>query len=188
MALIKCPECGKEVSTEAEACPNCGYPIKNNPAIKQEAKEKCPDPINSSWIEFWKKRVTTTKIVWSIVAAINTVLLVLFAILLFNSYHMSFMVLTVIFAIIWTFVFAFWIAVLICVRVRIRQYDGYTVLVYSGFKNRLIVENEIQDSGIANRYLYGQLPNKKQVWVAISIWDGSVKMGIGSEGDEKNLI
>lgn len=29
MALIRCPECGKEISNKAEACPNCGYPIAN---------------------------------------------------------------------------------------------------------------------------------------------------------------
>lgn len=28
MALIKCPECGKEISDVAVKCPNCGYPIK----------------------------------------------------------------------------------------------------------------------------------------------------------------
>lgn len=28
MALIECPECGKEVSTTASNCPNCGYNIK----------------------------------------------------------------------------------------------------------------------------------------------------------------
>lgn len=28
MALIKCPECGKEVSDSALICPQCGYPIK----------------------------------------------------------------------------------------------------------------------------------------------------------------
>lgn len=27
MALIKCAECGKEVSDKAEACPGCGAPI-----------------------------------------------------------------------------------------------------------------------------------------------------------------
>lgn len=27
MALIKCPECGKDVSERASCCPNCGYPI-----------------------------------------------------------------------------------------------------------------------------------------------------------------
>lgn len=26
MALIKCPECGKEFSDKAPACPNCGFP------------------------------------------------------------------------------------------------------------------------------------------------------------------
>lgn len=29
MALIKCPECGKEVSDKASACPNCGYRISH---------------------------------------------------------------------------------------------------------------------------------------------------------------
>lgn len=27
MALIKCPECGREVSDRAQACPQCGCPI-----------------------------------------------------------------------------------------------------------------------------------------------------------------
>lgn len=27
MALIKCPDCKKEVSDKAYSCPNCGYPI-----------------------------------------------------------------------------------------------------------------------------------------------------------------
>ena len=29
MALIKCPECNKEISDMASACPCCGYPISN---------------------------------------------------------------------------------------------------------------------------------------------------------------
>lgn len=29
MSLIKCPDCGKEVSTFAETCPHCGYPLKS---------------------------------------------------------------------------------------------------------------------------------------------------------------
>jgi uncharacterized membrane protein YdbT with pleckstrin-like domain len=27
MALIACPECGREISTAAKACPACGYPL-----------------------------------------------------------------------------------------------------------------------------------------------------------------
>ena len=28
MSLIRCPECGKEFSDRAVACPNCGFPIE----------------------------------------------------------------------------------------------------------------------------------------------------------------
>lgn len=34
MALMKCPECGKEISDKAQSCPNCGYPIQE---IKEES-------------------------------------------------------------------------------------------------------------------------------------------------------
>ena len=38
MALIKCPECGKEISDKAKACPECGYELKQNvEATKQES-------------------------------------------------------------------------------------------------------------------------------------------------------
>ena len=30
MSLVKCPECGKEVSDMAEKCPQCGIDIQNN--------------------------------------------------------------------------------------------------------------------------------------------------------------
>lgn len=30
MALIKCPECGKEISDKAEMCINCGFPLKQH--------------------------------------------------------------------------------------------------------------------------------------------------------------
>ena len=30
MPLISCPDCGKQVSSEAPTCPNCGRPIKQS--------------------------------------------------------------------------------------------------------------------------------------------------------------
>ena len=30
MSVIKCPECGQEVSTKADVCPHCGVAIKGN--------------------------------------------------------------------------------------------------------------------------------------------------------------
>lgn len=37
MALIECPECGKQVSDKAPACPNCGVPmaITPTPVVQQ---------------------------------------------------------------------------------------------------------------------------------------------------------
>lgn len=39
MALIKCPECGNEISDKAAACPNCGYPIDRKPIEPVEPSE-----------------------------------------------------------------------------------------------------------------------------------------------------
>ena len=41
MALIKCPECGKEISDKAAACPNCGCPASE--FNKTEVDTKCPE-------------------------------------------------------------------------------------------------------------------------------------------------
>lgn len=37
MALISCPECGKDISDKASACPNCGYPIN----VKDNVNKYC---------------------------------------------------------------------------------------------------------------------------------------------------
>ena len=34
MALIRCPECGGEVSDKARACPKCGAPVSSSAAIE----------------------------------------------------------------------------------------------------------------------------------------------------------
>lgn len=34
MALIQCPECGKDISDKAVSCPNCGYPLSSDELLK----------------------------------------------------------------------------------------------------------------------------------------------------------
>ena len=36
MALINCPECGKEISEKAKSCPNCGCPIDTSEPEKAD--------------------------------------------------------------------------------------------------------------------------------------------------------
>lgn len=45
MALIRCPECGKEFSDKAQACPNCGCPTSEakNQELKQEEIKEDPE-------------------------------------------------------------------------------------------------------------------------------------------------
>jgi len=45
MALIKCPECGTEVSDKAEKCPKCAYPIKPESNISQIKSDSKPEVI-----------------------------------------------------------------------------------------------------------------------------------------------
>ena len=43
MALVKCPECSKEISDQAEVCPSCGHPMKagnSEPEFKAWRKKR----------------------------------------------------------------------------------------------------------------------------------------------------
>ncbi len=39
MPLISCPECGRQISTAAEACPQCGHP--NRPTFQKPVGPSC---------------------------------------------------------------------------------------------------------------------------------------------------
>lgn len=50
MALIACPECQREISSRAPACPHCGYPVKaslstsTEPVESVRSKNESPTP------------------------------------------------------------------------------------------------------------------------------------------------
>ena len=54
MALIACPECGKQISTEAKTCPSCGYPLaERRRADPAEADTLLMEVRPSWWRFFW---------------------------------------------------------------------------------------------------------------------------------------
>lgn len=48
MALINCPECGKEVSDQADVCIHCGYPLKKLTAKTPEQTSIKAAPVNNT--------------------------------------------------------------------------------------------------------------------------------------------
>lgn len=44
MALIKCPECQREVSDKAQNCPHCGYPMREEKTAEQKENPKPEKP------------------------------------------------------------------------------------------------------------------------------------------------
>lgn len=59
MALIRCPECGKEISDKAASCPNCGCPVEfdNNENIDTSEISNTTNQIQNvvnTWIDSYK--------------------------------------------------------------------------------------------------------------------------------------
>ena len=49
MALIKCSECGKDVSDKATACPNCGAPPAGNGRTRQRRDNAPVRVVRAGW-------------------------------------------------------------------------------------------------------------------------------------------
>ena len=45
MALIKCPECNNQVSSNAVTCPHCGNPLQSTQTSRQDASVKISCPV-----------------------------------------------------------------------------------------------------------------------------------------------
>lgn len=53
MALIDCPECGRQVSTAAAACPSCGYPVASQQPQPSIAHNELLAEVRPSWWRFF---------------------------------------------------------------------------------------------------------------------------------------
>jgi predicted RNA-binding Zn-ribbon protein involved in translation (DUF1610 family) len=56
MALIKCSECGRDISSAAEACPHCGKPLASTikcPTCKSPDVEKISGLSKAGSVALW---------------------------------------------------------------------------------------------------------------------------------------
>ncbi len=91
MAIINCPECGKEISDKAKICINCGYPINSDLDNIQpkpdniELKQENVDPVLPNWTpqgSYEKshpksKKIIVTVIIFAMIAIITSVVIII---------------------------------------------------------------------------------------------------------------
>ena len=63
MALIKCPECGREVSDKAPACIHCGYPLENAISTNPQTANSLKKVLIPSYGEFTSQRLISIRII-----------------------------------------------------------------------------------------------------------------------------
>ena len=196
MALIKCPECKKDVSTEALSCPNCGFPLTK--LFNKNSNKKSPAPKSSEWLNKWNLKPTITKIIVFASFIICLILTIIFVRLLHTDLEAEYNSIlnetfyyekdkwfsaSIIFGFLTFFLFVAGITSLFMVKVSIKNIDGYNVIVYWGFwKNHLIIEDYEYDSNwgsiFHNTLLSGELPNGKQITVTLSSGSASFKVDL----------
>ena len=76
MSLIKCPECGKEISDKADSCLNCGCPLEQkrymtNSSNGKSVVIKCPKCGSCNCEPFFKENVIPEKTKTSYKANLN---------------------------------------------------------------------------------------------------------------------
>ena len=176
MALIRCPECGKSISSEPTACPNCGYPIKSyvqKIVEKKDINDNAVLPLNPAWLDKYKSKPATYKMILTIIFLVNLVLVIGFFVgklYLLGAISSFFLI----------FTSSFCLAAFISIKTKIIEENGYHAIAVSGvFRNCLVVENVVQEIG-HNRHLDGKFPNGKHVWADFAFWDGNIKISVSA--------
>lgn len=67
MALIQCPECGKEISDKVKACPFCGYPMDEDAGA--------PQPVAVTSISIQSDPAKRKKLITGIIAAVVVIII-----------------------------------------------------------------------------------------------------------------
>ena len=181
IALPECPECGKEIGTQTDVCPYCGYPLYKNPYLDINT-----NPDKSGWLDKYKKKPVNAKIIQTVIFLLNILLFVIFLNLYTNDYEINefmgyvyyeskvqWFILTYISGFSLFLSLCFEIAVFTSVKTIIERIDGYDIVVYAGvFRVYLVIENVIAnsafDSAFHNLDLSGTLPNRKKIYVRYS--------------------
>jgi uncharacterized membrane protein YdbT with pleckstrin-like domain len=82
MAMIKCPECGHDVSTLADRCPNCGAPVASMGLTEGAPGRRPPPAVAMGSLPLEEQVIFRTRLHWSIFLAPLFALLITMALTL----------------------------------------------------------------------------------------------------------
>ena len=187
MALIKCPECGREISSMAESCPHCGYPIhksqssenssvanpfsnnksyQDNPFDKPKQTQRriggtCSIPSNSlpEWAKKWTGRRNRIRVIWFLV---DVMTVFSFFVAYLSTHIFALFIITIVFAIL----FAIPAGLARSIRTEVQKCDDHVIVVHSSFYKYLLVDGEIL-SKVTSKTLEGYLPDGRKVIAVI---------------------
>ena len=52
MSLVKCPECGSEISNQATTCPRCGASLANENVAEKSEMNELDNVLDMPWLSF----------------------------------------------------------------------------------------------------------------------------------------
>ena len=133
--------------------------------------------MDNSWVNYWRSKVTKTRLLF-----LGTFVVVILLLVLITGGNTSILIsyLPMLFVLGVAFILLSMI-----IRLKIRIIDTYTICVYSGvITNILIIDGiEYDRCTFSNDYLYGQLPDGRQVCVKQSFLTGNVKITVGKDNE-----
>lgn len=78
---------------------------------------------------------------------------------------------------------------LLCIKIKTRIINDSIILFYAGILHCiLIIDGKEFDRCLGNDYLYGQLPDGRQVCAKYGSWTGSIKITISEKGSDLNIM
>lgn len=131
MALIKCPECGKEYSNLAAACPNCGCPTNHTIAannegettIKKKITHQYEKMIDGDNITIRFKKLPTLANVWCWVILLFNLGLAIYNLQQYAADYTPFILIRYVF-------FAIWLLVSTSGIIVMKRWGLYSLLVF----------------------------------------------------------
>ena len=143
--------------------------------------------MDKTWLNDLRNKITKIRLMWLKYLSVNLVIMIFFWVLFATAHYgdntkeVYFVIATILsFS---SFIFFSILIVSLFFRIKKRVIGDSIICFYCGVSNILYIDGIECDRCIWNDYLYGQLPDGRQVCVKQDDWTGGIKITIGKDND-----